>query len=277
MARRSVVRQRTQGGQLALTSSSTLRDRGRRLEAILNRSVLEAQTRLSIPVPADRIALSDPQRALQWLFPLYTYLEQLLQRFWRYSLGLAHFQIETDTLVIPEPIESWWRQVMLRLITGLAQRLHAQVADALREGIEAGESELQIAARLQPILQSYRSWQLYRIVRTESLRAYNLAQITHTAAIPEVVAWRYSVILDDRTSAICRQLAGKVVTRAQLRLVPPLHPHCRTILVPILQGDEDLERLTPESIAELQRDTLGVPTTPLPEPLWHLIRSGQIR
>lgn len=239
------------------------------LERLLRRAYLQA--RRALRTPADPLALKEPQRVLEWLYPLYEYLDGLLLRAWRVSIGIERFQQELQ--VLPEPIQSWWRGVMLQLITGNAKRLATQIADALLEGIEAGEGELELAQRIAPILQGYRSWQLYRIVRTETLRAYNLAQITTTAAIPDVQAWRYSVVLDDRTSTICQSLAGKVATRATLRYVPPLHPHCRTILVPLMEGDyTDGDIGSPE--VQLGGKTAVLPPTPLPAELWELIRTG---
>lgn len=241
------------------------------LERFLKHAYLEA--RRTLRAPDNLLLLRDPQRVLEWLSPLYLYLDKLLVRAWRVSIGIQRFQQELQ--ILPEPIRSWWRGIMLQLITGNAKRLATQIADALLEGIEAGEGELELAQRIAPVLQDYKSWQLYRIVRTEALRAYNLAQITTTAAIPDVAAWRYSVILDDRTSPICKALANKVVTRSTLRYVPPLHPHCRTILVPLFYGDYDPGEIhdTPEVVINNRKVVL--PPSHLPEEVWNLIRSGK--
>lgn len=241
------------------------------LERFLKQVYLES--RRTLRDPGNPILFRDPQRVLEWLFPLYLYLDKLLVRAWRVSIGIQRFQQELQ--VLPEPIQSWWREIMLRLITGNAKRLAKQIADELVKGIEAGEGERELAQRIKPILQDYRAWQLYRIVRTETLRAYNLAQITTTASISDVSAWRYSVVLDDRTSAICKFLAGKVATRATLRYVPPLHPHCRTILVPLFEGEYAPNEIlsTPDVVINNRRVVLQA--SPLPQEVWNLIRSGK--
>lgn len=46
--------------------------------------------------------------------------------------------------------------------------------------------------------------------------------------------FEYSAILDDRTTDICRDLHGKILTRQQTHLLPPNHFNCRSVVVPTL-------------------------------------------
>jgi hypothetical protein len=70
------------------------------------------------------------------------------------------------------------------------------------------------------------------------MRFYNLAHYSVYRTFATIVAYEYSVVLDDRTSHICRPLAGKRIAAHQLRHLPPFHPHCRTVLLPIFEGEQ---------------------------------------
>lgn len=67
------------------------------------------------------------------------------------------------------------------------------------------------------------------IVRTESLRAYYDATNTYytTQGIDLVM---YYATSDDRTCPICRDRAGRIYRRSELKL--PLHPNCRCAVAP---------------------------------------------
>lgn len=98
---------------------------------------------------------------------------------------------------------------------------------------------------------------LETIVRTYTTDASNNRRLTEFTA-PELLmfmnGFRYSAVLDDRTTPVCRFLDGKVFrpdSPALHELVPPNHFNCRSIIVPIVAGEdvpvEDF--ITPEEVA----------------------------
>ena len=59
-----------------------------------------------------------------------------------------------------------------------------------------------------------------------------------------VVAYEYSAVLDDRTTAICESLDGAIyadnseVWTGSPRYIPPNHYNCRSLLIPIFSTDQ---------------------------------------
>ena len=91
------------------------------------------------------------------------------------------------------------------------------------------------------------------VFRTNIMRAHNYAEV-EAGMNPEFAdilpGCQYLVILDGRTSNICRPLAGKCVSREMLlygAYTPPFHYNCRTGLI-WLNRDE-WERLSGERLA----------------------------
>lgn len=63
-------------------------------------------------------------------------------------------------------------------------------------------------------------------------------RVMREAGIPEFVGWRYVAVLDSRTSAICSGLSGNEYAVNDPDIPrPPRHPNCRSILVPIIEGE----------------------------------------
>ncbi len=85
---------------------------------------------------------------------------------------------------------------------------------------------------------------LETVVRTNITEAYNQGRLTelHHPDIKGLVEGvRYSAILDSRTTEVCNFLHDKVF-REDLtgvdRLAPPNHFNCRSVLVPVVIGEE---------------------------------------
>lgn len=81
-------------------------------------------------------------------------------------------------------------------------------------------------------------------VRTVTTDMFNAARRA-TFEDPElggfVQAYEYSAVLDERTTTICRELDGKVWPVGSTnwtRYTPPNHFNCRSLLVPLVKGDE---------------------------------------
>ncbi|MEZ0537870.1 minor capsid protein [Caldicellulosiruptoraceae bacterium PP1] len=82
-----------------------------------------------------------------------------------------------------------------------------------------------------------------RIVRTETSYIANQATFDSYQASGIVKKYEYLATLDDRTSEICRSMDGKVfkLTEAMVGInFPPLHPHCRSTVVPYFDDEENV-------------------------------------
>jgi len=98
------------------------------------------------------------------------------------------------------------------------------------------------------------------IVRTNVMDIYNQARMMmfNSPAMRDwVQAWKYSAVMDSRTTQLCRTLHGYIFTRETIDgFNPPNHFNCRSILIPITTYDEGWQYLL-----DFQR-TLGQDISP---------------
>jgi len=99
----------------------------------------------------------------------------------------------------------------------------------------------------------YSKYAANRLIRTES--AYVAGQTT-AVAYDECGIERYEFMatLDNRTSTVCAGLDGKIFEMSEKEVgvnYPPLHPHCRSSVAPVIDG------LTREGLTRSARDANG--------------------
>lgn len=127
------------------------------------------------------------------------------------------------------------------LLTKLADSARQKVEYAIRDGISSGKTNQQIVQRIggtkrlnyeDGILTSSKS-DIDRTVRTVRSHVANQAYLSSFNQIGfEYV--KLVATLDGRTSKLCASLDGSVwEINDPAKRVPPLHPHCRSILVPV--------------------------------------------
>ncbi|MBR2587012.1 minor capsid protein [Candidatus Saccharibacteria bacterium] len=83
-----------------------------------------------------------------------------------------------------------------------------------------------------------------RLVRTETNYFENKAELESYEELG-IKKFRFVATLDERTSDICRAMDGKefsVKEADQGENAPPLHPYCRSTIVPVVEGWEPQER-----------------------------------
>lgn len=98
---------------------------------------------------------------------------------------------------------------------------------------------------------------LETIVRTYTTDAYNhgrLTEFTRPDLLFFMEGFRYSAVLDERTTEVCRFLDGKVFKPEDptlRQLVPPLHFNCRSLIVPVVAGEDvpPEDYITPTQVA----------------------------
>lgn len=127
------------------------------------------------------------------------------------------------------------------LLTKLAESARQKVEYAIRDGISSGKTNQQIVQRISGtkrlnyedgILTSSKS-DIDRTVRTVRNHVTNQAYLSSFNQIGfEYV--KLVATLDGRTSKLCASLDGTVwEINDPAKRVPPLHPNCRSILVPV--------------------------------------------
>ena len=127
------------------------------------------------------------------------------------------------------------------LLSRIAESARQKVEYAIRDGISTGKTNQEIIQRIRGtkrlnyedgLLKSTKS-DIDRTVRTIRSHVANQAYLVSYKKIGfEYV--RFVSVLDGRTSKLCASLDGTIwEINDPSKRVPPLHPHCRSILVPV--------------------------------------------
>lgn len=149
-----------------------------------------------------------------------------------------------------------WLNTRAFYVTGvLDDQLTNAVRGILVNGLKTGKLGTDLVTSIAEALVPYvggkvqekmfTAHRLETIVRTNTTEAYNKARLVEIQADDRrglIVGVRYSAILDERTTPVCRYLDGKVFEpdNPDLEdLIPPLHFRCRSIIVPV-GTDEDV-------------------------------------
>jgi len=126
-----------------------------------------------------------------------------------------------------------------------------RVRRLIQTGLVQGQNPAQIASRIwaSRTLGGPNAWRQSRTVASTAARTVVTAlqtdaQLAAEAQFANVIgSYRFESVIDSRTSDICRPLDGTVWKRGDPKMpTPPLHPSCRSALVPIV----DLPGLPPD-------------------------------
>ena len=107
----------------------------------------------------------------------------------------------------------------------------------LTAGIIRGDSIQKIARQLKKDL-NVLYYQAERLVRTETNYAMNQGHLKGYADSGVVEKYEFLAAIDSRTSKLCKNQNGKVYKLSDAVVgvnFPPLHPHCRSTVIPILE------------------------------------------
>ncbi len=133
-------------------------------------------------------------------------------------------------------IDGYVPQLAGVLETDVLKRVRDIVAGAMLEGkTTEGTMAALKAAHVQ--VDAFARHRVEAIARTESVRAYNIGHLIALKGTEGVAGVEFTAILDDRTSDACQAREGLRLRIDDPRLAsntPPLHPNCRSALIPIL-------------------------------------------
>lgn len=148
---------------------------------------------------------------------------------------LEPFRVQFAQNELPDELSEWAAEHMAQVWRKHSETVVKRIVQLVAEKLQQGATYEEIKDALTQELGNLPDYALERVIRTETTRLYNYALLYETAELDTVAGYRYEVVVDPRTSEICRPLAGKVVRKDQVRFVPPLHPNCRTVLVPLFE------------------------------------------
>lgn len=108
------------------------------------------------------------------------------------------------------------------------------VTKTVQETIQKGLSEADAQKYLKERFTEFKQKRVNAIARTESTRAYNFGLVQRS--IDVIKGYRYSAVLDAKTTHICKERHGKFIPADNYTLLayntPPLHVNCRSTLIP---------------------------------------------
>lgn len=147
--------------------------------------------------------------------------------------------------VLPEDALAYLDRRALSLAGSFSDDVLSDVKDVLKASLRG---ELTPAEQTNAIAQrmSVAESRGRAIAVTETTASFNQGRIAQFDR-SGVDWWRFSAILDARTSPICRSRNGRLMRSDDPRWrenVPPLHPRCRSLLSPVIG------RLEPQLIAK---------------------------
>jgi len=159
----------------------------------------------------------------------------------------------------------WWTQLATADIN--------RIMSIIRGGVASGSSTEDLVAQIKASvgLTNRGAEMLVRTVMNGIANEGKLLYYEKNSDLVEEVEW--SAILDFRTSQICLTLHGERWPINSEHPVPPAHPNCRSIIIPVLASgnleQEDAETWLRRQPDEVQKSILGVKKA-------QLFRAGQL-
>jgi len=143
--------------------------------------------------------------------------------------------------VIDSALQSQIRYELFEHLKG--GRTLAETIDNIRQIFEPWIGDpTKLAPGSEDLLSAFR---IENIVRTESTWAYNQGRLAVADAAGDyIIGFQFSAIIDDRTTETCRKADGLVLRKdaaTTIKLTPPLHYQCRSVLVYVTQADVPVE------------------------------------
>lgn len=170
--------------------------------------------------------------------------------FRREATGSAELRVS----VTPRDAARYMDQKMFWISGVLQDTLTRKAQTILANAIKTGEANESVMKKLRDLFAPYvgqvvdeevvRPARLETIVRTNITDAYNqgrLTAINDPEMAPFIEGVRYSAVLDERTTEVCEYLHDKVFRQTDPdldRVAPPNHFNCRSVLVPVIVGEE---------------------------------------
>ena len=169
------------------------------------------------------------------------------------------------TDVLPEEALAWIGTYTPTLVRVLEESLLEKCREEISNGMRRGLTNEEVMRELGRTFDRFSQFRLETIVRTESMRAYNLGSIIGMKNARGVAGVEFLAILDERVTPQCEARNGMRLRLDDPHIInntPPLHPRCRSVLIPLLddevdegwKGDSDLAARLEIDEPGIQRD-----------------------
>lgn len=159
------------------------------------------------------------------------------------ELGINYNTINNDN--VKKAVETNWSGLTFsERIWGKGNArdiLAKNIKEELTKGLIRGDSLQDISNKIvDKMNNSFKN--SMRLIRTESCHILSQATLDSFKDSKLVEEYEFSAFLDSKTSPQCREMDGviiKIENGIAGKNLPPLHPHCRSCILPVLSWEED--------------------------------------
>lgn len=157
------------------------------------------------------------------------------------GMGIAYDFAEIDPTLVDHMLKSaWYDKNYSKRIWGNAQNLGNELKDQLMLGVIMGKTHKEMSKTLQDKFAAGAA-NCERLVRTEMAAFINFIDLVNfkDAGIEKEM---FIAVHDGRTSKICQQHDRSIINVQDAKIgvnVPPLHPNCRSHMIPYIEGITD--------------------------------------
>lgn len=142
---------------------------------------------------------------------------------------------DPDSYLKPSPFVDEFLKEYTFTLTEPFEKHSRDIEETLRRGMLQGKAYLDIAEDLEKVMGGYLN-RADVIATTESTRAFSLGILDAGIESPVVDGFQLIAVMDNRTTEICSQRDHMIIPKDDADLLaentPPLHPRCRSTLVP---------------------------------------------
>ena len=140
--------------------------------------------------------------------------------------------------VIPQAAIDWLENYTPTLAGNLSNSVLEGVREVIRNSLQTGST---LQERMKALRESASEFsrmtdaRIESIARTEITRADTLGRLSSMKNNDDVIGVEFSAVMDDRTTEMCQSRHGLVMRLDDPRLpenTPPIHPRCRSLLLP---------------------------------------------
>ena len=157
------------------------------------------------------------------------------------GMGIAYDFAEIDPTLVDHMLTSaWYDKNYSKRIWGNAQNLGNELKNQLMLGVIMGKTHKEMSKTLQDKFAAGAA-NCERLVRTEMAAFINFIDLVNfkDAGIEKEM---FIAVHDGRTSKICQQHDRSIINVQDAKIgvnVPPLHPNCRSHMIPYIEGITD--------------------------------------
>lgn len=171
----------------------------------------------------------------------------------RHSVDFAKREIHGDNAknfvaddIFPQDFEDIILAESFKMVGDISSDILKRSKNAILDGIKTGMPYREVVKKLTGDLKAHTANHIRTIVRTRTTEVFNAGRKTFfdtdETAKDIIIGYQFSNVMDERTTAVCARLDGKVFDKEEAEYIaaitPPIHWGCRSSLVPVTRFED---------------------------------------